>query len=232
MQEFPGNSQAAKRIVTEKPEAPAVSENASEPRQAKKVISGKSSVRKKSLGKRIKDVFLNDGGDYAEHIAENVIVPMLRDMALTIVTQMVDGVRLGFEEMLFGPDEDGNRRRRIQNNGSSRIAYHNMSRNGSTIRRRDDRPPVGNPQNRRRSNRVKQVILETREDADAVLEELDALIDNVGHCTVGDYYAAVDETINSTDEEWGWYDLARARVRKLDRDEFLIDFPPPRPMND
>jgi hypothetical protein len=77
---------------------------------------------------------------------------------------------------------------------------------------------------------VRDYILETREDADLVLEELDAVIDSVGHCTVGDFYSTMGDTPNQTDEEWGWTSLSAARVTKVASNEFLISMPRPRPI--
>lgn len=236
--DFPGNSHTSR--IEEKKEPAAESESAktetpSEPKQVKKVVSGKVSQRPKSLGKRFKDMFVSDSSNFAEHVVENVVVPMVKDMALSIATQMVDGFRQGVEEMLFGPDGK-ERRQRSTSYGTGRpvVNYTRYSSTSSVRRsssdRERDRPARGEAI--RRSNRVKEIIVETREDGDAVLEELDAIIDNpnVGHCTVGDFYAACGESTRSTDEEWGWTDLSQARVRKLDEDEFLIVMPRPRPI--
>lgn len=233
--DFPGNSHTS-RIDEEKKDTapgPAKTEAPSEPKQVKKVVSGKVTQRPKSLGKRFKDMFVSDSSNFAEHVVENVVVPMVKDMALSIATQMVDGFRQGVEEMLFGP-EGKERRQRTTSYGTGRpvVNYTRYSSTSSVRRSTTDRDRPVRGEAIRRSNRVKEIIVESREDGDAVLEELDAIIDNpnVGHCTVGDFYAACGESTSSTDEEWGWTDLSQARVRKLDVDEYLIVMPRPRPI--
>jgi hypothetical protein len=232
--DFPGNSHTAKRIEekNDPEEAPVESKATSGPRQVKKVVTGKVAENKPTIGNRFKKMFLHDGGNFAEDIAQRVVVPMFKDMALSIATQMVDGFRQGVEEMLFGPDGAKDRRARTTNYGTGRprINYTEYS-SRSTVRRSSDPIRRDREDRGRRSNRVKEIIVESREDGDLVIEELEAIIDgDIGHCTVGDFYAACGESTVSTDEEWGWTSLRDARVRKIDRDEYLIVMPTPRPI--
>ncbi len=227
MDQFPGNSHTS-RIEAKGP-TPAKSEETSEP---KKVVSGKVRQRNKPLSTRLKNMFINDGGSFGEYLVEKVIVPMMKDMALSVITQTADGVRQGIEDKLFGPDERGHRGRTTSyGTGRPVVNYTRYSNNTSMRRDSSTRPPSGYAPIRR-SNRLKDIVLESREDADLVLEELDAIIDtpDVGHCTVGDFYGLVGETTRSTDEEWGWTDLSQARVSKLSPKEFLISMPRPRPI--
>lgn len=231
MDQFPGNSHTARRAADK--DIPAKSDTASDPKKVQKVVTGKVSERKKPLGSRFKDMFISqaDGGSFAEHLVENVVVPKMKDMALSIVTQIVDGVRMGVEEVLFGPDDKGHRSRSSTSYGSTRptVSYHRMNSQTAT-RRFSDRPPA--PNTIRRSNRVKEIIVSSREQGEQVIEELEAMIDGeVGHCTVADFYVAVDVSPTSTDVDWGWADLREARVHELNRDEFVILMPRPKFIN-
>jgi hypothetical protein len=228
--EFPGNSHSA-RIEQQNTTAsvPEATVTTSETKTVKKVVTGKVTQNKETLGRKFKRMFLHDGGDFAGHIVEKIVVPTIKDMALSIATQAVDGVRQGIEEALFGPDGSGSRRSRTTSYGTGRPTV-NYTRYSSSSSRRPERDRDRDSYRSRRSNRVKEIIVETREDGDAVLEELDAIIDNpdIGYCTVGDFYAACGENTTPQDEEWGWRDLSKARVHKISRDEFLISMPHPR----
>jgi hypothetical protein len=228
MDQFPGNSHTSRLV--EKEQGPAKSETASDPKKVEKVVTGKVTVRNKPLGTRLKDMFINDGGSFGEYLVEKVVVPMVKDMVLSIITQTADGIRGGIEEKLFGPDEQS-RRTRTPGYGTTRPVNYTRFSNPPSVGRRDSatRPASGH-RAIRRSNVVKELIVETREEGDLVLEELDAIIDTVGHCTVGDYYSTMGENTRSTDEEWGWTSLAAARVSKLSTDEFLISMPRPLPI--
>lgn len=226
--EFPGNSINSRIDDKQDPEqVPEKASMTSESKKVKKVVTGKVTENKPTLGKRFKNMFIHDGGNFAEHVVEKVVVPMVKDMALSIATQMVDGFRQGVEEMLFGPDGREKRSRTTSYGTGRPVVNYTRYSSSSTVRRSERDRDRG--ENNRRSNRVKEIIVESREDGDAVLEELDAIIDSqVGHCTVGDFYAACGESTVSTDEEWGWTDLSNARVSKISRDEYLITMPRPR----
>jgi hypothetical protein len=225
--DFPGNSHAAK-IVTDKETEPAEPKATSEPKKVEKVVTGKAIPRKKPLGTRLKDMFINDGGGFGEYLVEKVIVPMTKDMILSIITQTADGVRGGIEQKLFGPDEAGRRSRPVTSYGTGKpvVNYTRYSTPASS-RSVTTRPPGYMS---RRSNSVKDIILEDREEGDLVLGELDAVIEKYGHCTVGDFYSLVGETPVNTDEEWGWTDLGQARVQKIAPREYLVSMPRPHPI--
>jgi hypothetical protein len=178
-------------------------------------------------------MFLSDSGSFAEHLAENVVAPMVKDLAYTIVAQIGDGLKQGFEQMIFGPEG-----RKRTGRGTSFSTGRPVTNYGAySSRRPEDRPPYGGSYRRepmRRSNRLKDVVVDSREEGYAVIEELQAKIDGYGHCTVGDFYAAVDIIPNSTDELWGWRNVNLhdyARIRKLDVDEYEIVMPPPRELD-
>src|SRR5689334_18422419 len=82
-----------------------------------KVVTGEVIVRKKSLGKRFKDVFL--GGSFknaAQHVMGEVLLPALRNMIADAGTE-------GIRRIVF-PDSQPMRRRDYRNSGySPRTTY-------------------------------------------------------------------------------------------------------------
>jgi hypothetical protein len=226
MDEFPGNSHTSRIEENKEPEK---SETTSEPKKIRQVATGKVSQRPKTLGARFKEMFFNEGASFGEHLVENVVVPMVKDMMLSIVVQVGDGFKQGVEGFLFGPDAQGRRTRSTSyTTGRPTVQYNRFS--SSTVRRDISSPIRSRNDVIRRSNRIRDVVVETRDEGEDVIEELNAMIDSIGHCTVGDFYAAVGERTHSTDEEWGWTDLRDARVERIDHTEFLIRMPRPRPI--
>ena len=55
-------------------------------------------------------------------------------------------------------------------------------------------------------------ILDTREEAEKVLSELDEHIDVYGYATISDYYELVDIESNYRDHQYGWTELSDAVV--------------------
>ena len=55
-------------------------------------------------------------------------------------------------------------------------------------------------------------ILDTREEAERVLSELDEHIDIYGYATISDYYELVDIEHKYTDHQYGWTEISEAVV--------------------
>lgn len=230
MQDFPGNSHTA-RTITNSQDAEKAEENASDPKKLEKVITGKVVQRKKGLGSRFKEMFFHEDGNFGEYLFEKVIVPKLKDLGLSVLDQFFDGIHQGVEEMFHGPNGQG--RRKTISYGTPRRNYNAYSASSPSVRRESITRPPGVPRIIRRSNVIEDIILETREDGEAVIEELTAVIDSVGHCTVGDLYSLVDIHPKTTDEGWGWTDISNARCTRIpgaNPPEFMLRMPSPRPI--
>jgi hypothetical protein len=120
---------------------------------------------------------------------------------------------------LFG-DRKGDRTKR--DNGVSRVSYNNFSSNqrSDSSRNRDVIP-------RSRSRHdFKDIILDSRGEAEEVLSHLVDLILDYGQATVADLHDLVGIKIEYTDNKYGWQSLNRAEVVKV-RDGWLIDLPKP-----
>jgi hypothetical protein len=199
-------------------------------KQVKKVVTGTVRQRRKPLGTRLKEMFANEDGDtFAQYLVDNVIVPMAKDMVLSVITQTADGIRGGIEERLFGSSQQS--RTRTTSYGTGRPVVNYTRYSSSSTNRPSARTTAPTPRiTVRRSNKVQEVILESRGEGESVIEELQAKIDDFGHCTVGDFYASVGITPRSTDESWGWdmpdFDQ-QARVRRLGEGEYLMLMPRP-----
>ena len=68
------------------------------------------------------------------------------------------------------------------------------------------------------------IILDTRREAEDVLNRMDDLIDAYGMVSVADLYDLVGVSGNYTDNKYGWTNLRNAEVRRT-RDGYLIKLP-------
>jgi hypothetical protein len=207
--EFPGNSFAAKQVkVTVEGTEPEVKV---EKTKVEPVIKGKSTERKKTLGARFKTHFVTEGEGFVDHLVEKVVIPKALELFNTIVRQTADAFAQGVEEALFGgrANRPATTPRPGQAFRAPTTPYHTMS-GGPKSPTAANFQPVG-----RRSNVVKDVVLEYREDVELVLDSLRGVIERHGHCTLGDFYGLVDMSTNPVDEEWGWTNLASARSREV-----------------
>ena len=211
----------AERVVKLEETYPSNSHKARAERKAKeeikieKVTKGKISKKQKGLFSRMRDDF---GGDDArsvgQYILYDVFIPAFKDLIFDII-------RGGTERALFGESSrDSNRVTRDR--GRSYVSY-------SSIYNRDRKD------NRRRyterTRLEEDIIFETREDAEIVLERLLDLIEEFDQASVADLYSLVGVSAAYTDNRWGWDNIARASVRGNARSGYYLDMPNPIPLD-
>lgn len=69
-----------------------------------------------------------------------------------------------------------------------------------------------------------EIILESRAEAETVLERLIDTIDTFDVATVSDLYDLVGISGSFVDSQWGWTDLRDASLRRV-RDGYLLNLP-------
>lgn len=197
MEVYPGNSHK-KRTTTEK----------EEPKKIEKVITGAVVTRKKTLIRRFTETFLGeDVGSVSSYLIQDVFIPAAK-------STMYEMVRGGFEMLIFGEAKDGSHSRRER---GSRVSYDKISY-------RDERRDMS-PRNRARHN-FDDVVIESRTEADDVINCLVDLIEDYGFASVADLYDLVGITPNFTDNKYGWDNLRSAKPERV-RDGYRLDLPRP-----
>ena len=204
MENYPGNSKNKREPVTP------------EPKKLERVVTGGVIRKKPSLGKRFMETFV--GGDAKGvwlYVAYDVLIPAAKDMVSDAVSQ-------GIERMLFGESvRGGSRSRQGYGYNPTRVAYNKISSNryapepGRQISRRG-----------RASHNFEEIILETRAEAEGVIDQLFTLTEKYGRATVADLYELVGVTGEYTDNKYGWTDLRGAGATRV-RNGYLIDIPRP-----
>ncbi len=206
MVEYPSNSyksREAKKKADEKPEI-------------KKVVSGQVKTKKRSELRKLSDIFISeDAANVKEYILYDVIIPNAKNLIIDVITDTAN--------ILFG----GSRRR--SNSGStafsrtSYISYDKYSdRNRGSSRHDESRRPGFN---------YDDIILETRSDAEEVLDQMNALIDTYDKVSVADMYDLVGKTAEYTHNKYGWTNLSNARPVRC-RDGYMLELPKAVPLKD
>lgn len=186
---------------------------ASEPAEKKieKVITGNVKTKKKSDMHKLSDVFGGkDGAEVKEYLLSDVLVPGIKKIVWEIVTG-------AFDMILFG----GNGHAR-KNTNAGYVSYNNYSN------RREPSREV-RPQARTRYS-YDDLVLETRGDAEDVMDRMAEAIQDYGMVTVADMYDAVGLSCNYTDNKYGWRDLRDAQIVRV-RDGYMLKMPPAHPLN-
>lgn len=182
-----------------------------ERKKVEKVVTGKVRTRKKSKASKFTDAFVSENsGGVMEHTVMDILVPAIKNTVLDIVW---DGINI----MFFGDTKPRGNRGSSSRPNSSYVSYRSYSDNS----RRDDRHYT-------RSRSVYEfddILLESRGEAEDVLDNLDAMIDEYGSATVADLYDLVGITGNYTDNNYGWKSLRNADIIRVHGGEYTIRFP-------
>lgn len=199
---YPGNSKKEKAQKKESPPPP---------KKVESVVTGDVTRRRKSAWFRAKESIISeDTGSVGQYVVLEVLLPAFKNM-------LSDAVSKGVDALLFGE--------------SSRIRPSRGDRPGGTInytsmaRARRVEPVYGviSPRGRAQHD-FNDVILQTRGEAEDVLEGLRQLVDQYQVATVQDFYSLVGITGTFADEKWGWYNLQGAGIRPV-RGGYLIVLP-------
>jgi len=216
---YSGNSNKARDNA--KKEKPEKTEEADE-KKVNKVIKGEVVKRKKPLGRKIAETFKGDDmHSVGNFILMEVIVPAAKQM-------ISDAISQGVDRSLYGES----RRRPSSSGGSTRYTnYSSYSRSSSPVGRAGE---ADGPRNVSRHSRAvhnfDEVVLESRGEAEEVLDSLTELINRYQVASVSDLYDLVGVASQFTDEKWGWTDLRDARIQRV-RDGYLLNLPRTQPID-
>ncbi len=197
MAEYPDNSHSARERK----------QDGSSPPEKKldKVVSGGAKTRKKSEVRKFANVFVpEDAENVKSYILMDVIVPGIKNAIADVVSIMLFGEagRLGG-----------------RGKGGSRVSYQKYYDD-----RRDDRRSYGRPR-AAAGYEFDDIIFETRGDADLVLDQMEAAIDQYRMVSVADLYDLAGITCRSyTANKYGWTDLQTAKVVRT-REGYILQLP-------
>lgn len=196
-QEFPSNSHKSKEEIVEK-------------RVKSKIVKGNVKKRKKTLGRKVSETFLeDDSSNVIQYILWDVLIPSAKDM----ISDIIKG---GIDMLLFGENKEPSRIHRDRD--KSYVSYRSYYERD----KRNDR--YNRSSSRRSSNNFDDILFESRSEAEEVLDFIVNLIDEYGLASVADFYDLVGMTSHYTDQKWGWYNVNTARVVRC-RDGYSIRFP-------
>ena len=157
-------------------------------KRVEKVVSGSVKSKKKNGLQKITNVFVpEDVDDVKSYIFEDIVVPAVKDIILDAVRAFL-GV-----------------------SGNSRVGRSSTSSKISYRKYYDDRDrrDSGNVSRTRTGYDYDDIILESRGEAEDVLERMDELIATYQVVSVADFYDLVGVSGNYTDNKYGWTDIRK-----------------------
>lgn len=210
MQDFPSNSQKAQ--ATDAPRE-----------KPKPVTSAETRDRKRGLGRQFRETFFAGSSREAfGYMAEEVVVPSLRDMFAESMHSLVDRV-------IYGPGSGGGRRRSAASSPNTATGHVNYGGYSQPSQPAQQQRTIT-----RRSRAVhdfQDLVIPNRADAAEVLDNMYEWLERFGRVSVADLYSLVGVRPEHTDEKWGWTSLRGARAVRLPRDAgYMLDLPELQPL--
>ena len=190
----------SKRYKTEQKDAPA------DKKKVEKVVKGAVKTRKKSGVSKLKDTFISeDVSNVKSYILMDVLIPAAKKA-------ISDIVRDGIDMILYGDTHRGH-----SSSSASYVSYRSYS----------DRDRRDNRYESSRSRTIYEpddIILESRVEAEEVLERMNELLDNYGIVSVADLYDLVGKSCDYTANRYGWTNIRNAEPVRV-RDGYLLKMP-------
>ena len=187
MDEYKSNSRLSKNDKTEEPKKEKV----------EKVVKGVVTTKKKNglLGNLLSgDIF-----EIQEYVLQDVLIPAVKNTIEDIITNSVS--------MLLN---NGETRKGSKRSTASRVSYRSYYEREENDRGRRSGGSSSNDYS------YDNITVETRAEADDVINRLDELIDVYGMASIGDLYDLIGISGQYTDNKYGWTDVRTAthvRVR-------------------
>lgn len=178
----------------------------SEDKKIEKVVKGTVRTKKRSGLTKITDQLVSeDVNNVKSYILTDVFIPAVKKLVYDIITD-------GFSMILYGSTGAG-KKKTIGSNVSYRQFYD---------RRDDDHRTLSTSSSRFEYD---DLIFDSRGEAEAVLNQMDVIIDTYGFVSVADLYDLADLSAPYTSNKYGWTNVSTADVARLRDGGYVIKLP-------
>ena len=192
-----------------------IKESDSERKKLEKVVQGTAKVKKKSKTSKFAEMFLaEDISNVKSYIVSDVLIPAAKKL-------FVDTIRDAVDMLVYGGTN------RVKRSGGFRADYISYNRFSD---RRDDRRSISDSRTRSGYS-YDDIILESRGEAEEVLDRMDELIETYGMVSVMDLYDLVGVSGNYTDNKYGWINIKNAEPVRTMGGGYMLKLPKAIPLN-
>lgn len=179
--------------------------NAPTERKIEKVVRGSTKLRKKSEIRKVADVFISeDAQNVKSYIVMDVLIPAVKKLISDIVVN-------GIDMIMYGSTGHSNRK-----SNTDKVSYRNYY---------DDRRGSNRGSETRSRYEFDEIEFESRGEAEAVLQEMDNVMERYGMVRVADMYDMAGRQAPYTSNNFGWTSLRNAEVRRLRNGGYVINLP-------
>lgn len=188
-------------------------------KKVEKVITGTAVEKQKGFMSKVKDMFISEDADtIGSYILQDIVVPAIKDNLLDIASR-------GVEMLLFGDTSE--RRSKGSRTGSRYYTSYDSYYRGESRR---ERSRASEGYSRSAKMDISDIILDSRGEAETVLDSMADLCETYHQVTVADLYDLVGISSRFTDNDYGWTSMRDASVRRT-RDGYILVLPKPRQLD-
>lgn len=188
--------------------------------EIKKIVTTSGTIRKASLGSRMRETFAGEGArETGMYVFFDVIIPAIKAMTFDTITQGADRILFGGRDVIRSGVANAPRTRTNYNQISTKAANNYYGRNFEGGGREISRAA-------RNNHRFDEILLDSRGEAETVLDTMQDLISRFEWVSVPEFYSMVGVTSEFTDEKWGWTNVSTAQIRPS-RGKYVILLPSP-----
>ena len=181
-------------------------------KEIKKVVKGKVTTQKKSIGEKFADTFLAEDVDSVKvYFWQDLFVPTVKKLFADGISDAVHMLFLGHPARKTGTPTSS-----ISYGGRTSYTPYNNLAGASVV-------------NRQSTYDYNNVVVETRADAEEVLISLDEIISRYGMASIGDFYELTGINGSYTDNKYGWTDIRGALPVRVSNG-WLIKMPKAQPI--
>jgi hypothetical protein len=193
-------------------------EQTEEPRVTGPVISGSAVERKVPLRKKFLSAYTGDSAQsVGSFLVTDVVVPYTKNLISDLVTQ-------GINRLLYGSSRPTGSM--IGSVVGSRVSsgYGKFFNGGGAQNQQSQNAQMS--AQARANHAFGEIVLNSRSDAEIVIDSLRDLIEQYGNAKVTNLYSLLGITGEFTDQKYGWTNLSRASVIHT-REGYVLDLPRP-----
>lgn len=181
-----------------------ISKEEKKEKKIEKVITGKVVAREQSTAKKLVHLFFeNDINDVKDYLLYDLVIARIKDTIFDIF------------EVLW----KGENRARVSSVNTPRISYNKQYKivTSSNQQQRTSKTD---------SRNFREIIFESRQDAEAVRNDLFDIITDYGCVSIGDLYDMVGEKGTFADQKYGWFDISDSTIKRALGGGYLLSLPP------
>lgn len=193
----------------------AIKQQETQKEPVQKIATGPVTIKKRSLGRRFADIFIGkDINDVGNYILMGVVVPSLKTIICDVARDVPQLLFFGTTRNVpgYGPNQ--------YNPQASYFRYDKVSTSPTTTTNM-----YGQPKAQTTNYMRDDIILRTAGEAESVLLQMLDRIERYGEVTLLEVNDMLGVPFSHTDNDWGWKNLASARIRPV-RGGHLLDLPP------